>query len=266
MKSSIFALIACCWYATANFIIGNKSSLGFLASSSLSQGHLVYGMIYWYVYSLRRICQRKKIWTWKKSSFRFPTGGLNCYNTMICILYTINQLWAAILVVLCYYFSENANINQGIISSLFGLSGLFSAVGANIFFNEKLRKAHYIGIGLMLLCVIGISFGSIESDHNNFQPSSEPTEFSSPKSFDIVLVPNNTPSNAKGGSSKSLQISPNGLSYATSTILAIILGILSPFAFCWGGMIIRFSQKGPIMKKNEPGFNHFDSNDLTISM
>ena len=58
--------------------------------------------------------------------------------------------------------SVKAGINQGIISSLFVLSGIFSAILAFLFLNEVMNLSQYIGMGFLIACAIVLSFSNAE--------------------------------------------------------------------------------------------------------
>ena len=49
-------------------------------------------------------------------------------------------------------------------TTLFGLTSFFSAVGAYFLFGEKLKIAHLLGMLLMLVCIAGLSFSATKSD------------------------------------------------------------------------------------------------------
>ena len=103
---------------------------------------------------------KKAIWSWKESYFRHPKGGLNKFNITIIFCYVLNNIIVGSILVFCFKFALDANINQGILTTLFGLTAFFSALGAYFLFNERLKVAHIIGMSLMLVCIIGLSFGS----------------------------------------------------------------------------------------------------------
>ena len=63
------------------------------------------------------------------------------------------------LTILTYNFSTQAGLNQGISSTLFATSCVFTSISFYCIFNQRLGICHIFGIVLMLLCVtlIGLS-------------------------------------------------------------------------------------------------------------
>jgi drug/metabolite transporter (DMT)-like permease len=57
-----------------------------------------------------------------------------------------------------YYFASKAQLNNGIITTLFSLVCVFSAIFSYILFNEKLRINHIIGMVCTFSCVSFIAY------------------------------------------------------------------------------------------------------------
>mmetsp|Transcript_26036 Transcript_26036/g.23054 ORF Transcript_26036/g.23054 Transcript_26036/m.23054 type:complete len:301 (+) Transcript_26036:263-1165(+) len=147
-------------------------------------------------------------WSWEKSNFRNPhTNGVYWPNVIGIIWYLIIVFIGGTCVVYTFQFCIYGNINQGIITSLFGLSSIFSAIMAYFLFGDKLKIYHVAGMILMLLCVVGLGLGSTKnvSEHPQIMEESD-----------------------------------NPLMYG---LLAIILGIACPFFFALGGITVRYFGK-----------------------
>mmetsp|Transcript_8858 Transcript_8858/g.7835 ORF Transcript_8858/g.7835 Transcript_8858/m.7835 type:complete len:206 (+) Transcript_8858:491-1108(+) len=95
-------------------------------------------------------------------------------------------------------------MNQGIITSLFGLSSIFSAAIAYFIFGDKLKIYHVIGMIMMLLCIVGLGVGSTKKIEINEITHSEDT---------TTLV---------------------------YSLLAILLGICCPLLFALSGLTVRY--------------------------
>ena len=249
-QSVLFALLAGLWFATGNYIIGQGSALGFIALYAANVGNLVFAVIYYLYYALVRLYKNEHIWTWKESNYRHPEGGLNNFNILMLALYTLANIVAYTLVVFWFKFALTAEINQGIITSIFGLVSFFSAVGAYIVFKEKLKRSYLIGMIFMIICVLCIALSSsnksIEPDKNN---------------IDSIL-----PDFVDGQNAPLTTIPMNTSSYQNNTefvILAIVFGILCPISFCMASLVVLTASRGPKLK---PGakFNKIDSTDLTV--
>mmetsp|Transcript_10352 Transcript_10352/g.11809 ORF Transcript_10352/g.11809 Transcript_10352/m.11809 type:complete len:161 (+) Transcript_10352:206-688(+) len=103
-------------------------------------------------------------WSWEKSNFRHPhTNGVYWPNVIGIIWYLIIVFIGGTCVVYTFQFCIYGNINQGIITSLFGLSSIFSAIMAYFLFGDKLKIYHVAGMILMLMCVVGLGLGSTKN-------------------------------------------------------------------------------------------------------
>ena len=122
-------------------------------------------------------------------------------------------------------------------------------MGAWFLFGEKLKIAHMIGIVLMLLCAVGLGFGSTYGAE--VTPVLEPVYSNPSSSFNSTNI-------------STIPIEEVG-SNTWSAILATIFAILCPVSFCSGGMMVRFASTGPKLAKNV-GYEHntINSFDLTI--
>ena len=227
-KSVMLSIIAGVWYAFANFFIGEKANLGFLTVFVSCLGTLIFGLAI-ILYRVVIKCKKNEaIWTWEESYFRHPKGGLNKFNTAIIVSYTAYNMLIRIILVFCFNFALVADINQGILTTLFGLTAFFSAWAAYFLFNERLKIAHIIGMILMLFCIAGIGFGS--SSKNS---TSEAIEEELDDTLSTVPIQN---------TSSSRQI--------VYTFLSILFAILCAIGFCTGGMIVKISHKGPKQKSD----------------
>ena len=139
----ILAALAGVWFALNNYILGNNSGLGALSREVMENGSLVFAVIFIIFAYLRSLYQGTTFWSWEKSNFRNPsTGGFYWINLFGAVIYALINCVAGFLVVFTFQFAIYGNINQGILTSLFGLSSIFSAVIAYFVYSEKLKIYH----------------------------------------------------------------------------------------------------------------------------
>ena len=90
-----------------------------------------------------RFTKGTKVWSWEESSFCHPiTKGIYWPNVLGVILYTLISCSAGFAVVFTFQFALYGNINQGILTSLFGLASVFSAIIAYFAFGDRLKAYH----------------------------------------------------------------------------------------------------------------------------
>ena len=63
-----------------------------------------------------------------------------------------------IVMTLAWFYAKQGDLNQGIISSLLSLASVFNLISFRIFFQDKIRLFHYVGIILMLCAVVTLGF------------------------------------------------------------------------------------------------------------
>lgn len=142
-KSIIFALIASLCFFMSNYILGNKSILGALAREATEGGTLIYAIIFFLIQYCRALWKGESYWTWQTSNFRNPrTNGFYWTNFIGLVIYVTINIAAGFSVVYTFKFALDGNLNQGILTCLFGLSAIFSAVIAYFVFGEHLKGAH----------------------------------------------------------------------------------------------------------------------------
>ena len=62
-----------------------------------------------------------------------------------------------------------AELNQGVVTSLFSLNSVFMAIIGTFMFHEKMHFNHYLGIILLMVCSVLISFSDDPSKKDAFE-------------------------------------------------------------------------------------------------
>lgn len=71
---------------------------------------------------------------------------------------TLFNVFSSIFVIWTFMLAIESQINQGVVTSLFSLSSVFMAIIGTIVFHEHMKSYHYLGMGLMIICSLLISF------------------------------------------------------------------------------------------------------------
>ena len=142
-KSILFALLTGLAFSIGNYILGNKANLGMLTREASENGSFVYVIVFLLISYGKSAYSNKPFWRWENSNFRNPaTGGLNWANIAGLLIYTLISICGGFAVIFTFKFALEGDINQGIITTLFGLSAIFSAILAYVIFGERLKVAH----------------------------------------------------------------------------------------------------------------------------
>lgn len=98
-------------------------------------------------------------WNWENSSFRDPrTDDFRWKAVFAVLLDAVIKVTAGWLVIISFKYALYAGVNQGAITTVFTMSGIYVAIISWFLFDEKLNKFHIIGMMLLLACTIIIVF------------------------------------------------------------------------------------------------------------
>ena len=93
----------------------------------------------------------RPIWTKETSNLLHPQKNVRYFNyTLIFITMTIS-ISQGLVMLYSFRFALSAELNQGVIASIFGTAPAFSAIMAYFMFSEKLKRFHMIGMVLMFI-------------------------------------------------------------------------------------------------------------------
>jgi len=80
------------------------------------------------------------------------------------ILSSLGNVVGTYFVAMTFQYSEQAGVNQGVMSTLFVLSAIFCAIFAYIFLNEIMGGADYVGMLFMIACAVLLSLSQVGTD------------------------------------------------------------------------------------------------------
>ena len=75
--------------------------------------------------------------------------------------YCLNYVTYQTIVVLTFYFCILASLNAGVVTTIWSITPLFTAMFAFILFGERLSHKHLIGLVCLVLCVALISMNEL---------------------------------------------------------------------------------------------------------
>jgi len=144
--------------------IAKTSHFGFYTRELILLG----GFIQAFVFLIGRFIYVKHttghFWNWENSGFRDPKTDQFRWNAVFAVfLDAVIKVTAGYLVILSFKYALYAGINQGAITTLFSLSGIYVAIIGWFLFHEKLNRFHLIGMALLIGCTILIVFSKSES-------------------------------------------------------------------------------------------------------
>ena len=144
---------------TGSFIYAtNFSEYGMLGAGMLGPGPFILCVI---IRTYQEVSYKLRTGSWFKpkgaSRVLNPDGSIQ-WKSLIPLFVSIAMNQSYILVMsLGWKFAERSGMNQGVISTLLSLSGLFNIVSFYFKFGEKISCLHLIGVAFMIACIVCIS-------------------------------------------------------------------------------------------------------------
>ncbi|CAI2371812.1 unnamed protein product [Moneuplotes crassus] len=185
--SLLYGVFAGILFGLGNYTLGIHVKMGYLATCIQGNGALLVIVISTVCSVLASVIKKKQIWTWEDSNFRNnQTGGFHWKNLAGILIYCLVVILTALCINLTFRFALYADINQGILTSIFGVSALISAVLAYFLFGDKLKNYHIFGMIMIMFCVIGFAFGQTSKIHH--KTNSENATFYSILSISLACL------------------------------------------------------------------------------
>lgn len=150
------SLILGIMFGVFNFMFGLISYKGIAAIFLYAPGASIVCLIY-NAYRLRRYHKMNGVYWKKRDCVFFEQNSIDGYYfkwvNLIGLFLRAGLVFASLLlVVVTYDLSTKAGINQGISSSLFQASCMFTAIIFYFVFHQRLSTQHFLGIFLSMAC------------------------------------------------------------------------------------------------------------------
>lgn len=164
-KSILLALLVALFFSLHNFTIGSLSHMGYLARMISAIGMMSFSLAYqgskWFMHYR----DSKPYFTKEKSVFYSPkTQQYEPIILLVILTLVIVTLGGGLLVIYCFKFALEGGLNQGIVTTIFGLTPFLTGVLFYFVFHEVLKTSQMIGMVFMIICIIMIGFGVSSHD------------------------------------------------------------------------------------------------------
>ena len=124
-------------YGCLPITLGQVSFYGIYARLIYSTGGFIFS-IGWLLIEMIRSKQKKGyFYSWKKSNLRAKGGGIRWIVIWYIVLDAFINFFSALSFLLSLQFALYAQINQGIVTTLYSFTSIFMAIGGMIWFGEK---------------------------------------------------------------------------------------------------------------------------------
>eukprot|EP00347_Sterkiella_histriomuscorum_P009767 403339972 len=144
-----YSLAAAFVCAACNSMISDISILGFEGLLYLQPGATLSGFVFFSYLSIQNYAE--------KGSFKVDLNLKHWYNILMFVMFSLVYLTYQTLVVLTFNFSLQANVNPGLVSTIWATTPLFAGFMDYVLFGQRLTKKHLIGVICLAFCVVCIS-------------------------------------------------------------------------------------------------------------
>lgn len=152
------ALMAGLCFGLMTFFMGQSSYHGMQTRLLFSTGGFFFNILYFGYYCIKSKVQKGYFYSWKDSDLKSRTTDKPDYRAVVAVfLYGCLSFLTGYIFITALKFSIYAQINQGVMTSLFSLTSVFLAFSGKFIFHEKLKFYHIFGMAFMIGCAILIS-------------------------------------------------------------------------------------------------------------
>ena len=148
MKKFLFipSLMAGVCLGLNNFLLGLISQLGISAAPIFSFGAFVFCSLWKSKQLIQKWVQGEKLF----EEFSWVKVGLLLLRTVLNLLFQLS-------IIIGFHLARQAQLNQGIITALFGSYCIITPMIFSKVFKETLEKKFQLGIVLILICIVCVT-------------------------------------------------------------------------------------------------------------
>jgi drug/metabolite transporter (DMT)-like permease len=142
-------------FALSNFFLSKTSEFGMYSMLQTMIGTFIFSLIFTFIYSNKHLLEfgESPNYNFLQNLTIRRSLATRTYELMIW-LDAVVAIFSVLFSVLTFKYCTDANLNPGVITSLFALSSVFLLILAYFTFGEKMTKLHFVGIILMTLCTL----------------------------------------------------------------------------------------------------------------
>ncbi|CDW83526.1 UNKNOWN [Stylonychia lemnae] len=155
-----YTLAAAILFTTCNTALSEISKLGWTGVIYISPGTLICCITYFTYKTIDEYMTRGFCWT-DLNLMDKHTNHIVWRNIVDVIIYCLLYLTIQTVVIGTFGLCLQANLNAGIVSTIWSASPLYSAILDYFFFKQSLNVNHIIGIFSLILCAACISLSNI---------------------------------------------------------------------------------------------------------
>ena len=154
----IYALGAGLGFGLMGSTFGSSTHYGIPPVLIYGLGALLFNVVY-FIYAYIKMKHEGGEFKMRKTAFfDQDTGHFNCGIIIVILFDTITQGLSRFFMVWTFQAAIYASLNQGVVSSFFGLTAPFLAVLGVVIFKERMKFYHYFGVFCLAVMTVLIGF------------------------------------------------------------------------------------------------------------
>eukprot|EP00347_Sterkiella_histriomuscorum_P017226 403350201 len=165
-----YSLGAAILFTICNAALSEISNLGLEGLLYLSPGALLCGVAFFFYKSVEEYNRTGVCW----SDLKFVQNGQVQWINILCTFgFSLTYLSIQTIVMVTFSLCLMANLNAGIVSTIWAVAPLYSALLDFLIFKQKLFTSHLIGVFCLIVCAMCISLANVvgvQALENNEKP------------------------------------------------------------------------------------------------
>jgi drug/metabolite transporter (DMT)-like permease len=237
----LYSLIAGLVFGVTNFLVGDRSYLGYFNRAISASGAFVFSLFYLIGILIHNKIKHREFWSLNTSNFyNKTTDNIHWQNWLAVLIDMVILCIGSLGAIYSMMFAFYGNINQGIITSIWALVSIYSSLIGYFVFNERLIISHFVGITMMILWIVLLSLSSIVYPGPQIiMLKGQAVETLSPAWAIIIAIFTPLTFSIRGLNTRYFKmvhkLDPTILTLTSGIILNPILIILSIFAYLYWG-------------------------------
>lgn len=130
-------------FGLANFFIGDVAFYGFYSRELMGVGMFAFSFFVIICQLIHMKIKYNSFYPWEHSTYRnHETNGICWQTVFFMVLDGFLNFMGDLMAILGFQYALFSQINQGVVSTMFGLSSIYIGVMAWIFFHERMNLVH----------------------------------------------------------------------------------------------------------------------------
>ena len=153
-------------FAFSNFLMGEASHLGVKARVMSAMGNLTGILLFFFFSTIYSAYYKAPRIVTLKLFINFETKRLSYCSIAAVLFDSILSVFGGMTLFWSFQYALYADLNQGVITTIFAFTSILLAGSAYVFFGERLTSYHIVGMTFLGICIILVAFSGNVKEKN----------------------------------------------------------------------------------------------------